>query len=116
MKAYVMERRLEEYAKRKAETVTIRRYFGGCSRDEQQPSTKAQYDAIYSAIYGALLNINFEQACRREQSLAMLCAGTAEFVFDVMMENEPEEINGYDSVYRPIMDYYLEEWEEAEIL
>jgi len=97
----ITEQDLREYAEKQAETIVIRTYDErGNSNDERRTSTEAEKQIIFSIIYGGLLAI---WSGADEKSVADAC----EYIGNIQMRNVVTvgEMNGYDSVYRPIRDF-----------
>ena len=97
----ITEQDLREYAEKQAETIVIRTYDEkGNSNDERRASTEAEKQIISSIIYGGLLAI---WSGADEKSVADAC----EYIGNIQMRNVVTvgEMNGYDSVYRPIRDF-----------
>ena len=97
----ITEQELREYAEQQAETIVIRTYDErGNSSDDRRTSTEAEKQIISSIIYGGLLAI---RSGADEKSVADAC----EYIGNIQMRNVVTvgEMNGYDSVYRPIRDF-----------
>ena len=93
-------REFSEYALRNeahkaAQTISIRSYDNGSSKDTRRNSTSDEATIIENCIYGALLTIK-SNATIEAQKPAM---DTAEMIADLSISN----INGYDSVYNPVL-------------
>ena len=89
------EQQLKEYASRKAESIVIRTYNEHGSKDERRKTTKTEKRIISAVILGGLLAIR-DGADR--QSVQDAC----EYVGKLLIPR----MNGYDSVYNPIRDYF----------
>jgi len=94
------EQQVKEYAREKAQLITIREYVDGNSRDYRCYATSEDSDLVERAIGAALLAI-------RNGYDVDAAKATAEYV--VLWENRDERhINTYDSVYIPIGDFISE--------
>ena len=96
----ITEQELREYAEKQAETIVIRTYDEGNSNDVRRASTEAEKRILSSIIYGGLLAI---RSGADEKSVADAC----EYIGNIQMRNVVTvgEMNGYDSIYRPIRDF-----------
>lgn len=98
----ITEQELREYADKVAETIVIRTYTNGNSSDDRRETTAVEKQIISSIIYGGLLAI---RSGADEKSVADAC----EYIGNIQMRNVVTdgigEMNGYDSVYRPIRDF-----------
>ena len=93
-------REFSEYALRNeahkaAQTISIRSYDNGSSKDTRRNSTPDEATIIENCIYGALLTIK-SNATIEAQKPAM---DAAEMIADLSISN----LNGYDSVYNPVL-------------
>ena len=89
------EQELREYANKKAESIVIRSYDEHGSRDDRRKTTKTEKRIISAVILGGLLAIR-DGADR--QSVQDAC----EYIGKLLIP----QMNGYDSVYNPIRDYF----------
>ena len=89
------EQELREYANRKAESIVIRSYDEHGSKDERRKTTKPEKRIIAAVILGGLLAI---RDGADKQSVQDAC----EYVGKLLIP----EMNGYDSIYNPIGDYF----------
>ena len=99
----ITEQELREYAEKQAETIVIRTYDEkGNSNDDRRASTEAEKRILSSIIYGGLLAIWSGSADAK--SVAAAC----EYIGYIQMRNvvTAGRMNGYDSVYRPIRDFF----------
>ena len=97
----ITEQELREYAEKQAETIVIRTYDEkGNSNDDRRASTEAEKRILSSIIYGGLLAI---WSGADEKSVADAC----EYIGNILMRTDGiGEMNGYDSIYRPIRDFF----------
>ena len=89
------EQELREYADRKAESIVIRSYNEHGSKDERRKTTETEKRTIAAIIFGGLLAIR-DGADR--QSVQDAC----EYIGKIQLPY----MNGYDSIYNPIGDYF----------
>lgn len=87
-----------EYAESVSNTITIRTYNNGSSDDTTRKSTKKEKGILTNIIFGALLSIRWHKL---DKNAVKTASDTAEFTVNLMMPN----INGYDSVYRKIVNF-----------
>ena len=85
---------LKNEARKAAQTLSIRSYDNGSSKDTRRNSTPDEANVITNCIYGALLTIK-SNATIEAQKPAM---DAAEMIADLSIPN----LNGYDSVYDPV--------------
>lgn len=74
-------------------TITYRSYVNGSSRDEKRNANALEHVALESVMLGAL------QAIKWRDDAAQTALDTAEFTIDYLLHG----VNGYDSVYLPLM-------------
>ena len=91
----VSEQELREYANKKAESIVIRTYKNGNSSDDRRKTTEPEKRIISAIIFGGLLAIR-DGADR--QSVQDAC----EYIGKLQIP----EMNGYDTIYNPIGDYF----------
>jgi hypothetical protein len=91
------EKELKAYASTYAETIVIRTYENGNSKDERRATTEEEKKIIESIIYGSLLSIN-----RGLDARSIIDA--AEFIGDLQIPG----MNGYDTIYIPLCNYKFE--------
>lgn len=85
----------KEYAEKAAETLTVRTYENGSSKDTTRETTQEEKGILTNIIYGALLSIKWH---KYDKTAVQIAKDTAEFTIDLMLPY----INGYDSVYNKI--------------
>ena len=88
------EQELKEYAKLLSNTIVIRSYEDGSSKDERRKTTKPEKKIIESIIFGGLLAI-------RNGVDIQSTKDTCEYIGKLQIP----EMNGYDSVYIPISEF-----------
>ena len=89
------EKELREYAEKQAETIVIRNYENGNSKDTKRNSHTYENKIIFTIIYGGLLAINNGGD---KQSIKDTC----EFIGNLQIP----EMNGYDTVYNRIEAFF----------
>jgi hypothetical protein len=92
------EAELKTYAEKVSDSIVIRTYANGNSKDEKRTTTEPEKRLIFSLIFGALLAIN---AGANSQSVK----DCAEYTGDLLIP----QMNGYDSIYNVISDFSFEE-------
>lgn len=90
----VTEKNCKEYAEMQAETIVIRSYEDGNSKDERRKTTKPEKRIIKNIIYGGLLAI---RQANDNQSIIDAC----EYIGKLQIP----EMNGYDTIYIPMQEY-----------
>lgn len=100
MAVAVSESVLEKYANEISKTVVIRTEHKGCSLDTRRRTTPEEQTIIKNLIFAALLAVN-SGADKRS------AADTAELAVNLFLRktNGVNGVNGYDSVFRPIMEF-----------
>ena len=91
----VTEQELREYANKKAESITIRSYDENGSSDDRRKTTETEKKIISTIIFGGLLAI---RGGADRQSVQDAC----EYIGKLQIP----EMNGYDTIYNPIRDYF----------
>ena len=89
------EQELKEYANRRAESIVVRTYNEHGSRDDRRKTTKTEKRIISAVILGGLLAI---RGGADRQSVQDAC----EYIGKLQIP----EMNGYDTIYNPIRDYF----------
>lgn len=105
MKEHKTETELKGIATEIAETITIRHYNGGNSKDKQRKSTAKEKEIIFKIAYGALLSINWHLE-PNTSSLNSAILNTAEFTVNLFLP----DCNGYDTIYCPLRKA-IREWD-----
>lgn len=90
----VTEQELKQFAEQQAETIVIRSYNDGNSKDERRNTTKPEKEIIKTIIYGGLLAIRQE---RESQSVIDTC----EYIGILQIP----QMNGYDTIYIPMQEW-----------
>ena len=108
MRKHRTESELREIAESIAQTIVIRTYENGNSRDDRRPTTGQERITLRDIAFGALLGLNWGETFRREKICADAIIEAAEFT---LMQFIPG-VNGYDSIYLPLHKA-IKEWPEA---
>jgi hypothetical protein len=90
----IPERVLKEFAEQQAETIVIRNYENGNSKDERRKATKHERETIKTIIYGGLLAI-------KSNGDIQSVTDTCEYIAKLQLP----EMNGYDTIYIPIKEW-----------
>ena len=102
MRIYKTESELREIAEKIAEEIVVR----GHSIDTRRPSSASEHQVIFNVAYGALLGLNWGDACRNSRDMTQAIIDTAEYTLDLFLPN----VNGYDTIYNPLQDA-VRDWE-----
>lgn len=104
---------IKTIAERIAETISVRSYEEGNSRDYRRIATDDEQEKIFSVVFGAIGNLNYhiysyghsygKSRDGEIKTMMQTARDTAEWTIDQLIKLENgEEINGYDTVYCPI--------------
>lgn len=89
---------LQQIANEIAETIVIRTYVNGCSRDERRTTTEPEREILRKIARTALSSMNYGEKMRASKELTQAVIDTAEFA----LINFIPEANAYDSIYIPL--------------
>lgn len=103
------ETELKEIAEEISDTIMIRTYENGCSRDTRRKSSRIEKDIIYRIAFGALLGLNWGEDCRSSRIAEQKIIDSAEFTIGLFIR----DCNGYDTIYNPLKKA-LANWEKEE--
>lgn len=103
------EAELKEIAEAMSETIMIRTYENGNSKDTRRKTTKPEKAIIYKIAYGALLALNHGEDSRSSRLAEQKIIDTAEFTIDLFIP----DCNGYDTMYIPLKKAVAEWTKEA---
>ncbi len=106
MRIVKTESELKRIAEKISETIMIRSYENGNSRDDRRETTTPEKQIIFRIAYGALLGLNYGDATRSDKGREQAILDTVEFVLTQFIR----EANGYDTIYWPLKKA-LDNWE-----
>jgi hypothetical protein len=93
------EQELKEFAEMQAETIVIRSYEEGNSKDERRKATKPERRITKSIIYGGLLAIREGNKTDKEiNAIIDAC--------ELIAKLQLPEMNGYDTIYCTMHEWY----------
>ena len=107
MRHFVSEQILKEWARNASQSIVVRTYENGNSRDTRRKPTAHEEEIIFKTIYGALLGLNWGETNRSSGIAEQAILDTAEYTLDLFIP----QANGYDTIYNPLRKI-LTEWEQ----
>ncbi len=108
MKFLDTEDDIKGYAEKISESIVIRTYDNGNSKDTRRPATPEESRTIAGIVSGALLSVKWgsaERDVKQHEKALQQAADTAEFIAHSFLP----DANSYDTVYRPIKEF---SWQE----
>lgn len=75
-------------------------------------SRDGEREIVFNVLFGALLGLNWGEATRSDPGREQAIVDTAEFTFNLLVENVSPLARGYESVYLPLKRM-LKAWSEG---